>query len=439
MVRKSNTTHWPWFFVALCIIFPALVAYGRGPEDLLDLRKLTKKLKLSPAQQDSARWKISQIRNTLKAFEWDYARMTSEAAIWKGMSGDLNEVRDRKKKAIAEIDRVLDNFRGSLDSRQQDRLDGMTKRKERLLDLRFNQKMPFCYIDTWAGLHEPNQTDVYYFSFTKPQKQDQSKSYSDLLKTRIVRTYAPLNDPLRSESHITDDLWQPTRGKHGPGLENRLVRSPLTVAATLMSPDLVEAEVHHICKYYNPKGRSLSTIREAYWSKNRIENAIFIRLKMRTPYAPSFLSLKNWTIYLEDDEGTAYEPIEAEEMGIVRPHEPMQVRHTGEIVWRKGWRLSPGTDSLEESTGAYTYSPREARVKLFFPIRNFLGTDVVTQKTKYLKLYIKYSGDGSPSDDIRPSGPTGPDVDVGAWIPLPHPPSPKHLEATWWFKKPKEG
>ena len=75
MVRKSTTAHWPRFFFALCFIFPALVAYGRGPEDLLDLRKLTKKLKLSPAQQDSARRKISQIQNTLKAFEWDYARM----------------------------------------------------------------------------------------------------------------------------------------------------------------------------------------------------------------------------------------------------------------------------------------------------------------------------------------------------------------------------
>ena len=73
MVRKSTTAHWPRFFLALCFIFPALVAYGQGPEDLLDLRKLTKKLKLSPAQQDSARRKISQIQNTLKAFEWDYA------------------------------------------------------------------------------------------------------------------------------------------------------------------------------------------------------------------------------------------------------------------------------------------------------------------------------------------------------------------------------
>ena len=174
MVRKSTIAHWPRFFLALCFIFPALVAYDRGPEDLLDLRKLTKKLKLSPAQQDSARRKISQIQNTLKAFEWDYARMTSEAAIWKGMSGDLNEVRDRKKKAIAEIDRILYNFRGSLDSRQQDRLDDMTKRKDRMLDLRFNQKMPFGYIDTWAGLHERNKTDVYYVNFTKPQKQAQS-------------------------------------------------------------------------------------------------------------------------------------------------------------------------------------------------------------------------------------------------------------------------
>ena len=128
---------------ALCVLFPCCAAYGFASKDLLDARKLTKELKLSSAQQDSAAQIIARIRNVLETFEWDYAKMTCEAAVWKGERPPLEALKERKKKAYTDVDSLFQGFRQGLDKAQQTRMDGMMKAQDGLLDLHLNDKIPF--------------------------------------------------------------------------------------------------------------------------------------------------------------------------------------------------------------------------------------------------------------------------------------------------------
>ncbi len=389
----------------LCAVLPCCVAYGAEPRDLLDLQKLTKELKLAPAQQDSAKQKVEQIREVLEACEWDYARMTCEAFIWKGERTPLDVLKERKKKAYTEVESLLRAFREGLDKGRQTRLDRMMKGWDRLLDLPLHEKLPFYYVDTRPIFNRlENDREVSYTTFTDPSSLDPDWNYADILRTWTARTY--LSNVLNFEDQMPGIAEVPhvnVRTIPGP-VKGKLVQSPLVVAATLMSPDLVEAEVQHIHKYYNPESQSLDAIRAAYLTQNRVGDAILVRLKMSTPNAAPFLSKKNWIIYFEDNDGTGYEPIEVREEA-VRPIEAIKLEVPGATyevtdVFGTYYPYIPGEKTyLTEETQNITYVGNEAQVKVFFPVRNLRGAPVVTPETSFLKLIIKPAeGNADPAE-----------------------------------------
>lgn len=391
----------------LCALLPCCVAHATDPKDLLDLQRLTKELKLSPAQQDSAKQKIEQIRKVLETFEWDYARMTCEACIWKGERAPLDVLKERKKKAYTEVEGLLRAFREGLDKGQQARLDKMMKGWDRLLDLSLNEKLPFYYVDTRPIFNKlENDREIPYTTFTDSFSLDPERTYADILKAWTARTYlsnAPNFEEANRMPGIAEVPDLGVRTLPGP-MKGKLVHSPLVVTATLMSPDLVEAEVRHIREYYNPEGQGLDSIRTAYRTQNRVGDAILIRLKMSTPNAAPFLAKKNWIIYLEDNNGMGYEPIEVREEA-VRPIEAIKLEIPGATyevtdVFGNYYPYIPGEKTyLTEKAQDITYVGNEALVKAFFPVRNLRGAPVVTPETSSLKLIIKPAeGDAGPAE-----------------------------------------
>ncbi|MSS73315.1 MAG: hypothetical protein EXS64_17770 [Candidatus Latescibacteria bacterium] len=393
--------------IVLCTLLPCCVAYGADSRDLVDLQKLKKELKLSPAQQDSAKQKIEQIRKVLETFEWDYAKMTCEAAIWKGDRPSLDVLKERKKKAYMEVENLLRTFREGLDKGQQARLDKMMKGWDRLLDLSFNEKLPFYYVDTRPIFNKlENDREVPYTTFTDPPSLDPERTYADVLKAWTTRTYLSNISNFEEANRLPGIAEVPDIGVRtlpGP-VKGKLVQSPLIVVATLMSPDLIEAEIRLLHKYYNPEGQSLDSIRTAYQTQNRVGDAILIRLKMSTPNAAPFLAKKNWVIYLEDKNGMDYEPIEVREE-VVRPIEAIKLEVPGATyevtdVFGNYYPYIPGEKTyLTEQTQNVTYVGNEALVKVFFPVRNLREAPVVTPESAFLRLIIKPAdGDAGPTE-----------------------------------------
>jgi hypothetical protein len=280
----------------------------------------------------------------------------------------------------------------------------MMKGWDRLLDLSYNEKLPFYYVDTRPIFSKlENDREVPYTTFTDPPSPGQT--YADVLKTWTARTYLS-NIPIEEASRLPGIAEIPDISLRTlPGApKGKLVQSPLIVGATLMSPDLAEAEVRLLHTYYNPDGQSLEAIRTAYQAQNRVGEAILMRLKLSTPNAAPFLAKKNWIIYFADKDGMDYEPIEVREE-VVRPIEAIKLEVPGATyevtdVFGNYYPYIPGEKTyLTEQTQNVTYVGNEALVKVFFPVRNLRGAPVVTPETSSLKLIIKPAeGDAGPAE-----------------------------------------
>ncbi len=376
-------------------------AFRENPKDLLDLQKLTRRLDLSPAQQDSAGQMIDRMRNVLEAFGWDDAKRTCEASVWGQDPPASETLKARKRKAIEDMKGLLMPFAETLGEDQKTRLRGLTRGLNRLLNLPPSGKVPFIHVDTRPIFDRvENRRLVRRTTFTDPPALDPSQTYADVLKAWTIRTFLRGDD---APQHDVADysVWDVRQNMQV--LKGRLIQSSLIAAATLVSPDLVEAEIQHLHQYYNPDGRSLEAIRTAYRMQNRVGEAILIRLKLGTPYAAPFLARKNWTIFIEDDTGSAYEPVE-EQAQAARPREGIALDIPGrtyEAVYHEPTRVPDPSVSKRETifwadeSERVAYAGNEALVKLFFPARRRDGTPVVTPETESLRLIIKPAeGDG---------------------------------------------
>jgi len=61
---------------------------------------------------------------------------------------------------------------------------------------------------------------------------------------------------------------------------------------------------------------------------SRLDEAILIRLKMSTPYSERYLRMDRWIVYLEDDQGSGYEPVQISEEAL-HPLEALQIALPG--------------------------------------------------------------------------------------------------------------
>jgi hypothetical protein len=365
-------------------------ASSGDPKDFLDLQKLTRQLNLSPAQQDSVARVIERVQDALKASTWDYARMTCEASAWDQDPPTPETLTARRKKAREEVKDLLKPLWETLDQDQQAHLDNLTQGLDLLLRLHSDILMP-CYRVDVRPLFDrvEDRRLVRPDAFTDPSAPGPSQTYADVLKTWTARAFvreSPAPDPYIA--YYPDlDVRQ-----NMPVLKDLLIRSPLIAAATLLSPDLAEAEACHLHEHHNPDGRSLDAVRTAYQTQNRVRQAILVRLRLGTPYAASFLARKNWTVYIEDNAGEAYEPVE-EQTQMVRPIEAIPVEIPGrtyEAVYQppSGANRRPKLFWADE-TERMTYVGNEALVKLFFPAQRWDGTPIITPETLSLRLVIK--------------------------------------------------
>lgn len=384
-------------FSAFLVFLLALPLSAASLEDLLYPDKLAEAVKAKDAQKPALAAYAQRLNQMVSDYQWERGRKTCEAVLWQGRAPDIRELHELRKTARKAVDAILDTIKAELDSKQAKRIDKLLKGKDNILDIPISD-LPFAHVNNTPLFSRfRNNGEAYKISLPGAPDPDSSWSYADLLSLWTVRAYIPNPRQLDEISQEPGMSKYPDMGirELPTSVKARIVKSPLLLAATLMVPDLNQTECNLLWDHYPHETDSREDVWTRYKEQNRHDDAILIRLKMSTPYSERYLKPERWIIYLEDNEGTGYEPVQIVEEA-VRPIETIEISLPGreaEVtdVFGNYYPYIPGQKELIylEAPSKVKYTGTEKLVKLFFPLKNFMGKSVVTEKTEHLKLVVQ--------------------------------------------------
>lgn len=384
-------------FCALFFVFiPPLQAADL--DDLFDAQKLGKHLKATDDQKTALSTHVAQLRDIIKGYQLTRAKKLCEATLWQGHIPKIKALRALRKATLDTLDATLDGLKkeAQLTEKQAKSLDKLLKGRYNVLDYAIVETPYYHVVNSPLVSEFTRVKHAYQITLPSTPTPDNAWTYAQLLQTWTARGYIPSIRPI-------DDMQQAPNIAGSPDLQTRvlptsqrgrLVQSPLLIAATLLVPDLGKAEFDLLKTHYAPDSVNVTTWEE-YVIQNKLDDMIQIRLKLNTPFNEKFLDLKRWIIFLEDEEGIGYEPLEVEARAFY-PLEAVQVSVPGrevEVTDVFGQYFSPIPGEKErfylEAPSRLTYVGNEKLLQLYFPGRNFQGKPIVTEKTKSLKLIVQ--------------------------------------------------
>lgn len=376
--------------LAFCLLSAPIQA--ADVRDLLDADRLIRHLKADDSQKSHIAARVTTLRSIVAQYQWERAKRLCEAALWQGMIPRAGALHTLRKNARDSVDAALDTLKTGLDEKQIERIDKILKGRDNILDHPVAES-PFYHVANSPLFAEfQNRTTAYQVALPGAGAAESPWSYAQLLKTWSVRGYIPAMRPI-------DDVNQaPSIAEH-PDLQTRvlptsqrarIVQSPLMFSATLLVPQLGRAEFDLLQTHY-----ASDSTWEEYVQNNRMNEAIVIRLKLNTPYAETFLDLNRWIIYLEDGDGTGYEPQRIDTRAFY-PLEAVSIAVPGreiEVTDVFGTYFSPMPGERErfylEGPSQVTYVGNEKLLQLSFPGHTIQGKPIVTEQTQYLKLVLQ--------------------------------------------------
>lgn len=381
--------------VLIVIFFPIYnPIFADNLVDLLDPDRLTRIIKANNNQKPILIDKTQKLRKIISDYQWERAKRTCEATLWQGHIPNIHELRELRKIARKKVDILLGNLKTKLNPKQARRVDQLLKGKGNILDLKVID-IPFTYINNTPLFFDfQAYRKAYRFSVPGNPFRDVSWSYIDLLRIWTTRSFIP---DLRQDSIVQDQISMRSNLKTqilDSSHRAQIVRSPLLVSATLFVPDLGREEFELLWEHYHPDIDKISFWTK-YQEKNRLEDAIQIRLKLSTPFAEEYLNLRRWIIYLEDSEGIGYEPIQTHQEAF-HPIQALEISVPGQEievtdVFGTYYPYIPGHKETYylKAPEKITYAGNEKLLRLFFPLKNFQNQSVVNEKTKFLKLIVQ--------------------------------------------------
>jgi hypothetical protein len=151
---------------------------------------------------------------------------------------------------------------------------------------------------------------------------------------------------------------------------------PLHIAATLMDSLLIEAGLEHYATLLTMAPEERTEFRNAYYRRYDVENHLLVWCELRTTWTELFLDLNRWLIFIEDDAGNRYEPVQIlEESQPIRP----MVRDS-----------LPGFQREQKRWG---WEVHQKSLMLCFPKRDFYKNPILSEKVQFLKLVFQTSED----------------------------------------------
>jgi len=361
-----------------------------GADDVLKPGRFIKLVSATSEQKNILNAWVDSLRSAISDHQFEYGRRTNEGRLWQGFAPRLKDLHQLEKRTRTKTDGFLDSIRAVLSPKQAERLKRVLKKHD-LLSYPI-APTPFQYISTSPTNPKfDNSAKAYRVAIPGAKTVASGWGYKDLLDTWTVSKYVRLPEGVGQSNVQRPDVQVVA---DSPTLRSLIVRSPLIVAATLMTPDLSQAEFDVLYEHYAHTFSSKDTGWQAYRKANRTDDQILVRLKMNTPYNEYYLSTDRYIIFLEDSDGTGYEPsrIDADP---VRKLEALEIRLPGQTVtYTDVFGTYTGQPGYKETRtlsnpSKIRYTGQQRLVRLYFPAKDFSGAPIVTGDTRELKLVIQ--------------------------------------------------
>jgi hypothetical protein len=144
---------------------------------------------------------------------------------------------------------------------------------------------------------------------------------------------------------------------------------PLTVTATLMDDQVVEAGLRYYENMVGMDPAAAEDFRKTYWMQNELNKYLLIETLVQTAWAESYLDMSRWIIFIEDDRGNQYEP----EKIFERP---------GSTQERGRESQMPG----QKQQIPFDWRSHQKVVRLYFPRQDYQGNLTLYDGIEKLKI-----------------------------------------------------
>jgi hypothetical protein len=151
---------------------------------------------------------------------------------------------------------------------------------------------------------------------------------------------------------------------------------PFHIAATLMDSSLIEAGLQYYATLLTMAPEEQAEFRNAYYRRYDVENHLLIWCELRTTWTELFLDLNRWLIFIEDDVGNRYEPVQILEES--QPICPM---------------VKDNLPGFQREQGRWGWEVHQKSLMLCFPKRDFYKNPILSQRSQFLKLVFQASED----------------------------------------------
>jgi hypothetical protein len=159
----------------------------------------------------------------------------------------------------------------------------------------------------------------------------------------------------------------------GPGGDSEF---PLHITATLMDSLLIEVGLKHYASLIKMTPEEEAEFCSAYYQRYDPSNHLLIWCELQTSWAELHLDLDRWTIFIEDDTGNQYEPVQILE-------EPPPIRQTMTDMF---------PDFLPRQ-GRRAWEFHQKTIMFCFPKFDFYQNSIISDEVQFLKLVFQLSGD----------------------------------------------
>jgi hypothetical protein len=368
---------------------PAEVA--AGADDILKTGRFVKHVEANKEQAPRLNVWVDSLRAVISDYQWEYGRRTNEGRLWQGFFPQVKDLHALAESTRGKTDTFLDSIRIVLDKKQNARLARILKKND-LLTYPIAE-VPFHHINnTPLSPRFDDKASAYRVEIPGEITLASEWSYRDLLNTWTVNKYIRMADAMVNQTMFASPDVQVAA--NSPTLKSLIVKSPLILSASLMVPDLALSEFDVLFDNYRHTFASRESAWASFVAGNGLNDHVVVRLKMSTPYNEYYLSPERYIIFLEDSEGTGFEPIKIDK-GPVRKLESLEIRIPGQTVtYTDVFGRYTGVPGYREtqtlsSPAKIRYTGQERLLTLHFPARNFAGEPIVTPNTRKLKLVIQ--------------------------------------------------
>jgi hypothetical protein len=158
---------------------------------------------------------------------------------------------------------------------------------------------------------------------------------------------------------------------------------PLHITATLMDSLLIEAGFQHYATLLTMTPEEQKEFRNAYYRRYDPTNHTLIWCELQTTWAELFLDLNRWLIFIEDDVGNQYEPVQILE----------ESQSSRDMMMDRLPGFQPEFWVLRSEQRRPRWEIHQKTLMLCFPKRDFYKNPILSERSQFLKLVFQLNDD----------------------------------------------